>query len=70
MGLYPLLIEASAQLESLNAQNPFEDGWIAVLPGVTGTQVAANIEATVSAAKVRLRRNASANQVRACKGGV
>lgn len=70
LGLSPLLIEASAHLGGLNAQNPFEDGWIAVLPGVTGTQVAANIEASVSAAKVPLRRNARANQMRACKGGV
>ena len=54
LGLSPLLIEAGARLGGLGNDNPFPDAWIAVLPGVTGQQVAANIDASVRAAGVPL----------------
>ena len=46
LGLSPLLVEASERLGGLGNDNPFADDWIAVLPGVTGQQVAANIDAS------------------------
>ena len=55
LGLSPLLVEASERLGGLGNDNPFADDWIAVLPGVTGQQVAANIDASVRAAGVPLR---------------
>ena len=54
-GLSPLLVEASERLGGLGNDNPFADDWIAVLPGVTGQQVTANIDASVRAAGVPLR---------------
>jgi len=52
LGLAPLLIDAGAQLGGLGNDNPFRDDWIAVLPGVTGREVAANIAQSVAAAQV------------------
>jgi thioredoxin reductase len=49
----PLLVEAAPCLGGLENDNPFRDDWIAVLPGVTGQQVAANIAQSVAAARVR-----------------
>jgi thioredoxin reductase len=52
LGLAPVLVEASPRLGGLENDNPFRDDWIAVLPGVTGQQVAANIAQSVAAARV------------------
>lgn len=70
LGLSPLLVEASAHLGGLGNDNPFDDDWIAVLPGVTGQQVAANIETSVHAAEVPVRVNTRVHAVRPCKGGI
>lgn len=69
LGLSPLLIEASSRLGGLGNDNPFADDWIAVLPGVTGQQVAANIGQSVSAAQVPVRLGARALQARRTEGG-
>ena len=50
--------------------NPFADDWIAVLPGMTGQQVAANIDTSVRAAGVPLRLETRVTEVRPCKGGI
>lgn len=52
LGLRPVLIDAQADLGGLSAQNPFRDDWIAVLPEVTGVQVAQQIARSVHAAGV------------------
>lgn len=52
LGLAPVLVDASPRLGGLENDNPFHDDWIAVLPGVTGQQVAANIAQSVAAARV------------------
>jgi thioredoxin reductase len=52
LGLRPLLLEARPQLGGLERDNPFPDDWIAALPGLTGKQVAENIERSVAAAGV------------------
>lgn len=70
LGLSPILIEASARLGGLAQDNPFADDWIAVLPGVTGQQVADNIDASVRAAKVPLRMQTRVVSVLPCKGGI
>ena len=70
LGLSPLLVEASERLGGLGNDNPFADDWIAVLPGVTGQQVAANIDASVRAAGVPLRLSTRTTDVRPCKGGI
>ena len=41
-----------------------------MLPGVTGQQVAANIDASVRAAGVPLRLSTRTTDVRPCKGGI
>jgi thioredoxin reductase len=53
LGLAPLLVEAAPRLGGLENDNPFRDDWIAVLPGMTGQQVAANIAQSVVGARVR-----------------
>ncbi|HBL66765.1 MAG TPA: NAD(P)/FAD-dependent oxidoreductase, partial [Achromobacter sp.] len=70
LGLSPILVEAGARLGGLAQDNPFADDWIAVLPGVTGQQVAANIDTSVRAANVPLRMNSRVVDVLPCKGGV
>lgn len=55
LGLTPIVIEADDRLGGLGNDNPFDDDWIAVLPGVTGQQVAANIARSVEAANVPVR---------------
>ncbi|KNE27702.1 NAD(P)/FAD-dependent oxidoreductase [Achromobacter spanius] len=70
LGLSPILIEASARLGGLAQDNPFADDWIAVLPGVTGQQVADNIDASVRAAQVPLRMETLVVGVVPCKGGI
>lgn len=70
LGLSPLLIEASQQLGGLGNDNPFADDWIAVLPGVTGQQAAANIAQSVSAARVPVRLGMPAQSVRRGQAGV
>lgn len=69
LGLAPLLVEAGGRLGGLAADNPFADDWIAVLPGVTGQQVAANIAASVQAAGVPTRLGTPALQARRADGG-
>jgi len=69
LGLAPLLVEASSRLGGLAADNPFADDWIAVLPGVTGQQVAANIAASVQAAGVPTRLDTPALRARRADGG-
>jgi thioredoxin reductase len=56
LGLAPLLVDGRAQPGGLENDNPFSDDWIAVLPGVTGQQVAANIARSVEAAQVPMLR--------------
>ncbi len=69
LGLAPLLGEAAPRLGGLENDNPFRDEWIAVLPGVTGQQVAANIAQSVAAARVpALTGIARAQVARAGKG--
>lgn len=70
LGLAPLLVEASGRLGGLAVDNPFADDWIAVLPGMTGQQVAANIDTSVRAAGVPLRLDTRVTAVRPCKGGI
>lgn len=62
LGLAPLLVDAAAQPGGLSHDNPFTDDWIAVLPGVTGQQVAANIAASVQAAGVATRAHTVARR--------
>lgn len=69
LGLSPVLIEASHRLGGLGNDNPFADDWIAVLPGVTGQQAAANIEQSVLAAQVPVRLATRAHQARRTEGG-
>jgi len=69
LGLSPLLIEASSRLGGLGNDNPFADDWIAVLPGVTGQQTAANIAESVRAAQVPVRLTARAQQARRVESG-
>lgn len=69
LGLSPVLIEASHQLGGLENDNPFADDWIAVLPGVTGQQAAANIAQSVYAAQVPVRISTRAHYVRTADGG-
>jgi len=69
LGLAPLLVEAGAGLGGLARDNPFRDDWIAVLPGATGRQVAANIEASVRGAGVAVRLGAPALAAAATPGG-
>lgn len=64
LGLTPLLIEAGSQLGGLGNDNPFTDDWIAVLPGMTGQQAAANIAQSVQAAQVPVRLATRAQQAR------
>lgn len=69
LGLAPLLVEAAPRLGGLENDNPFRDDWIAVLPGVTGQQVAANIAQSVAAARVpSLTGHRARRVVRAGKG--
>jgi len=70
LGLAPVLVEASDRPGGLGNDNPFRDDWIAVLPGQTGQQGAANIARSVSDAGVPMHLGARARQVRPVKGGV
>jgi thioredoxin reductase len=63
LGLAPLLVEAASRLGGLENDNPFHDDWIAVLPGMTGQQVAANIAQSVAAARVPALTGVRASQV-------
>lgn len=69
LGLSPLLIEANSRLGGLGNDNPFADDWIAVLPGVTGQQAAANIAQSVAAAAVPVRLQVRARSVRCADTG-
>ncbi|MBV7484693.1 NAD(P)/FAD-dependent oxidoreductase [Bordetella sp. BOR01] len=69
LGLAPLLVEADARLGGLSNDNPFVDDWIAVLPGVTGQQVAANIADSVRAAGVPAHLGTYARHARRTAGG-
>ena len=69
LGLDALLVEAAAQPGGLAHDNPFNDDWIAVLPDVTGQQVAANIARSVQAAGVPTRLNTIARRVVYRDGG-
>ncbi|MEI2415988.1 NAD(P)/FAD-dependent oxidoreductase [Orrella sp. JC864] len=55
LGLRPLLLEAGHAPGGLERDNPYPDQWIAVLPGVTGMQVAANIGQSLREAGVPMR---------------
>lgn len=58
LGLAPLLLEAGDAPGGLERDNPHPDNWIAVLPDVTGAQVADNIARSLSLAGIvpRLRQ--------------
>lgn len=70
LGLSPVLVEASDRLGGLGNDNPFRDDWIAVLPGQTGQQGAANVARSVQEAGVPVRLRAPALQARPVKGGI
>jgi len=70
LGLSSLLIEASARVGGLTNENPFRDPWIAVLPNVTGQQVAAKLARSVADAGVPLRLACTARLAALCEGGV
>lgn len=70
LGLSPVLVEASGQVGGLAAHNPFPDDWIVAAPGLTGQQVAGRIGESLAQARVPLRLNAPARQVRPCEGGL
>lgn len=69
LGFSPLLIESAGRLGGLERSNPFQDNWIAVLPGMTGQQVASNIERSVADACVETRLDARVRSVRRQGGG-
>src|SRR5690606_41292297 len=69
LGVAPLLVEAGPRLGGLATDSPFADDWIAVLPGVTGQQVAANIAASVQAAGVPARLGTAVRHARRVSGG-
>lgn len=69
LGLSPVLIEASHVLGGLGNDNPFADDWIAVLPGVTGQQAAANIAQSVYAADVPVRLSTRAQHLQRSEKG-
>lgn len=52
LGLTPLLLEAGNAPGGLERDNPHPDNWIAVLPDVTGAQVADNIARSLAQAGV------------------
>ena len=52
LGLKPVLLEASAALGGLVRQNPFEDHWVAVLPGKNGAEMALNMATSTEQAGV------------------
>jgi thioredoxin reductase len=70
LGLSSLLIEASARVGGLTNENPFHDDWIAVLPHVTGQQVAANLARSVEGVGVVVRLGCTARSAALCAGGV
>ncbi len=69
LGLTAVLLEASAQVGGLARINPFEDYWIAVLPDVTGHDVARNIHRSLWQAAVDLRVDQRVHTVRRTPGG-
>lgn len=52
LGLNPVLLEASSTLGGLVRENPFEDHWVAVLPGKNGQEMAANLAESAKQAGV------------------
>lgn len=52
LGLAPILLEAGSRIGGLCRINPFRDDWNASLPGVTGMQVADNLELSLKQAEV------------------
>jgi thioredoxin reductase len=60
LGLKPALVDAQGELGGLSAQNPFRDDWIAVLPDVTGLQVAKRIAQSVHAAGIPVHQSHAA----------
>jgi len=73
LGLRPLLLDAAPRLGGLAADNPFPDHWIAVLPEVSGRDVAANIARSVELARdcagLGLRLETFVTGVRRLDGG-
>ncbi|EWM51148.1 pyridine nucleotide-disulfide oxidoreductase family protein [Bordetella holmesii 70147] len=65
-----MLVEASARVGGLTADNPFADDWIVAAPGRTGQQIAGQIAESLARARVPLQLNAAAREVRPCKGGI
>ena len=69
LGLNPVLLEASGKVGGLARTNQFEDHWIAVLPDVTGQDVARNIRRSLSEADVDVRADQRIETVRRTPGG-
>lgn len=69
LGLSPLLLESADTLGGLASGNPFQDNWIAVLPGLTGREVGANIARSVGLAKVPVVTSARVHQLQRRDGG-
>lgn len=69
LGLTPVVLEASDAVGGLAHTNPFEDHWIAVLPDVTGHDVARNIARSLTDAGVDFRVNRRVETIRRTLGG-
>lgn len=52
LGLAPVVLEAGSRIGGLCRINPFQDDWNASLPGMTGMQVADNLELSLKQAGV------------------
>lgn len=52
LGLAPVLLEAGSQIGGLCRINPFQDDWNASLPGMTGMQIADNLDLSLQQAGV------------------
>lgn len=69
LGLTPLLLEAAPQLGGLVRHNPFVDNWLAVLPGLTGREMAENMTHSVASAGVVTRLDARVRHIERCASG-
>ena len=69
LGMSPVLLESAATVGGLARSNPFQDNWIAVLPGLTGREVGANIARSVEMAKIPVMTSARARKLQRLDGG-
>lgn len=69
LGMSAVLLEAADELGGLARSNPFQDNWIAVLPGMTGQAVAANIAQSVALADIPVLRGARVRSIHPMESG-